>query len=228
MDGINIAEIIQRVVIFMPAFILALVVHEYAHAWMAKRHGDTSSEWAGRLTFNPAAHIDPLGTIVFPMISVVLGSSIFFGWAKPVPIDPRQFKNYRKGLFWVAFAGPISNIILGFLAAFALVATAAYVPQTFSFFTPMLEMLKALLQISFALAIFNLIPLPPLDGSNMLLATLSYEATQKFLVIQQYSFFILIFLMISHTLEIIGVPILWLCNIAINLAAHVFPLSSAL
>ena len=228
MDGINIGEIIQRIVIFMPTFMMALVVHEYAHAWMAKRHGDTSSEWAGRLTLNPAAHIDPIGTIVFPMISIALGTSIFFGWAKPVPIDPRQFRNYRKGLFWVAFAGPVSNIILGFLAAFALVATAAYVPQTFSFFTPMLEMLKALLQISFALAIFNLLPLPPLDGSNMLLATLSYEATQKFLVIQQYSFFILLFLMFSGTLQFIGYPILWLCNIAINLAAHVFPLSSAL
>src|SRR5688500_17774942 len=101
----DLVVIARNILLFMPAFLFALVVHEYAHAWMANKFGDTTSEWSGRLTMNPAAHIDPLGTIILPLVSIASGMHVFFGWAKPVPIDPRQFSNYRKGLFWVAFAG---------------------------------------------------------------------------------------------------------------------------
>lgn len=226
MESFDLAAIIQRIAIFMPAFLLALVVHEYAHAWMAARFGDQTSAWNGRLTLNPAAHIDPFGTIVFPLVSISLGAGIFFGWAKPVPIDTRQFSNYRKGLFWVSFAGPLSNIILGVFTAFALVAFLLYVPESFGLHRAFSEMLKALIGINFALAIFNLLPIPPLDGSNMVLSQLGYEATRKFLVLQQYSFFILLFLMFSGALRIIGIPIEMLYNFSIHLAAMVFGLPS--
>jgi Zn-dependent protease len=219
----NLNTIIQNVVTLMPAFLLALVVHEFAHAWVARKFGDRTSEWSGRLTLNPTAHMDPFGTILFPLLSIVLtGSKVFFGWAKPVPIDPRQFTSYRSGLFWVSFAGPLSNIILGFLTAFAVVAFTVFVPKDFAFYSGAEALLSALLVINFSLAIFNLIPLPPLDGSNMVLSFLDYEASRKFLAIQQYSFFILIFLMFSGILSVIRYPIMFLTNLSLSTAAGLF------
>lgn len=228
MPAFDPADILQRVAIFMPAFLFALVIHEFAHAWMATRFGDKTSEWSGRLTLNPAAHIELFGTIIFPLMSIIMGANIFFGWAKPVPINPNQFSNYRKGLFWVAFAGPLSNILLGFASAFALVAFAMYVPKTNGFYEAGLSMLQTLLAINFSLAIFNLIPLPPLDGSNMVLSFLGYNASRKFMEIQQYSFFILIFLMLSGAMSVIRYPIILLYNISLNLAASVFGFASPL
>ena len=228
MDSIFTADTLQQIVIFMPTFLLALVIHEYGHAWMALKFGDRTSEWSGRLTLNPMAHIDPMGTILFPLISIVTGAHIFFGWAKPVPINPNQFSNYRKGLFWVAFAGPLSNILLGFITAFALVGFVVYVPKSNSLFEPIVSMLKSLLGINFSLAVFNLIPLPPLDGSNMVLSYLDYNASRKYMVIQQYSFMILMFLMLTGIMNLVRYPIILLYNIAIGLAAAVFGLSGAM
>ena len=218
----NVAEIIQRIVTFMPAFLLALVVHEYAHAWMAYRWGDHTSEWSGRLTLNPMAHMDPLGTIAFPLLSIVTGSSIFFGWAKPVPIDPRRFTNYRKGLFWVAFAGPLSNILVGFATAFALVGFRVFVPESFSYFEALNALLESLLLINFSLAIFNLIPIPPLDGSNIVMSFLRGEAARKYAEFQQYSFFLLLFLMFTGAFKFIGIPIFALANFSMGLAGTIF------
>ena len=227
MDPIDISQAIQRIAIMMPVFLFALVVHEYAHAWVANKFGDNTSEWQGRLTLNPAAHIDPIGTIALPMISIVFGG-IFFGWAKPVPIDPRLFSNYRKGLFWVAFAGPLSNIIFGFLAAFAYVAFLGFVANTNGFYPAGKQMLEALMMINFSLAIFNLLPIPPLDGSNIVLSFLDYEASRKYMAIQQYSFFILLALMFTGAIRILSIPIILLANLAVNLASHIFGFASLL
>ncbi|MCO5143227.1 MAG: site-2 protease family protein [Oligoflexia bacterium] len=222
MMEMNIDQIIQRVAILMPAFLIALVIHEFAHAWMAQKFGDRTSEWSGRLTLNPVAHMDPFGTVVFPLISIVTGAPVFFGWAKPVPINPSMFSSYRKGLFWVSFAGPLSNIFLGFIAAFVLVAFASFVPSSFGFFDGIKELLLSLISINFALAVFNLIPLPPLDGSNMVLSFLDHNASRKYLILQQYSFFILIFLMVSGAFRVLAYPILGLSQTAITLAVSVF------
>lgn len=215
-------EILRNLLTFMPAFLFALVVHEYAHAWMASKFGDTTSEWSGRLTMNPAAHIDPIGTLAFPMISIALGSSIFFGWAKPVPIDPRQFSSYRKGLFWVAFAGPLSNILTGFIAAFLLVAFTFFVPRESGFYEGGRAMLESFLLLNFSLAIFNLLPVPPLDGSNIVLSFLSYNASRKFMEYQQYASIFLLFLIFTGSLSFLGVPILGLANLSLKLAGSVF------
>lgn len=222
------AEILQRIAIFMPPFLLALVVHEFAHAWMAQRFGDNTSEWSGRLTLNPAAHIDVFGTLVFPLLSLMMGAKVFFGWAKPVPINPNLFTNYRKGLFWVAFAGPLSNIVLGFLAAFALVAFYMYVPKSSGYFEAGLAMMQTLVLMNFSLAVFNLIPLPPLDGSNMVISFLNHSAMRKYLVLQQYSFFILIFLMFSGFFAVLRFPIFFLHDTSLSLAASVFGFASPL
>ena len=218
----NIAKTVQDIVTFMPAFLLALVVHEFSHAWVANLFGDKTSEWSGRLTLNPAAHIDPLGTIAFPILSIVMGSSIFFGWAKPVPIDSTRFSDYRRGLFWVSFAGPLSNIILGFITAFALVGFRVFVSEQFGFFEAINSMLQSLLILNFSLAIFNLIPIPPLDGSNIVLSFLGYEASRKFIQFQQFSFYILLFLMFSGAMRFISIPILFMAQGSMALAAQVF------
>lgn len=218
----DIASIVQRVVTFMPAFLLALVVHEYAHAWMAHRFGDTTSEYSGRLTLNPLVHMDPLGTVAFPLLSIATGASILFGWAKPVPIDPSRFSHYHKGLFWVAFAGPLSNILLGFFTAFAYVGFQIFVPESFGFHAALKAMLESLLMINFALAIFNLIPIPPLDGSNIVLSFLDDDTAHKYMALQQYSFFFLLFLMFSGALKVIAVPIFFLANFSVSIASYVF------
>ena len=173
-----------------PGFLFAVIIHEYAHGWMAKRFGDSTAEDAGRLTFNPAPHIDPLGTVVFPMIGVYLG--FVFGWARPVPINSRNFSDYKKGLFWVSFAGPLSNIIFGTVAAIIAGVVYGMLPETFSLKIQLIQMLRYTVLINFLLAFFNLIPLPPLDGSNMIMPFLSYDAANRYQSLRPYFNLILI------------------------------------
>lgn len=217
----DISQIVQRISIMMPALLFALVFHEYAHAWVANKWGDGTAQWSGRLTLNPAAHIDPMGTILFPMIGIAIGGGFIFGWAKPVPIDPRQFRNFRKGLFWVASAGPISNMLLGFLTAFALVVFLKYVPESFALHKALANMLYALVSINFMLAIFNLLPIPPLDGSNIVLSLLDYENARRFEALQAYSMWIFLALMFTGALRILGYPIEFFTNLSISLSAAI-------
>jgi Zn-dependent protease len=214
----DITQIIQKISVVYPALLIALVLHEYAHAWVARRYGDETSAWSGRLTLNPVAHMDIFGTVLFPLIGIALGGFIF-GWAKPVPIDPRNFRDYRRGLFWVSFAGPLANIFLGFFFAIVYVAFSMHVSQSFAFYKPFSGILEALVGINFVLAIFNLIPLPPLDGSKMVESFLGYENLKKYAQLEQWSFFILLFLMFSGALRIIMIPVEGLYGAAIRLAA---------
>jgi Zn-dependent protease len=225
MQSQNAAELIQNVAVFFPAFLIALVVHEFAHAWMATRFGDKTSEWSGRLTLNPVAHMDLFGTVIFPLMSILMGSHIFFGWAKPVPINPNQFSSYRKGLFWVSSAGVLMNIFVGFLSAFLAVGLKIYLPASFGYKEGILALLDSLMVLNYSLAVFNLLPIPPLDGSNIVLSLLSYNASRKFLEFQQYSFYLLLFLMFSGALRIIGYPIALLYGVSIYFAQQVFGLA---
>lgn len=163
----------------LPGFLLAIVAHEYAHGFMAKRFGDDTAEREGRLTLNPVSHFDPFGSLVFPLICASLGGAIF-GWAKPVPVDVRRFKNFRKGIFWVSFAGPLANFALGIISAFAFALIAVNLDQSFSYYEIMLRMLKYSILINFVLGTFNLIPLPPLDGSRMVASFLKGETLRKY------------------------------------------------
>jgi Zn-dependent protease len=161
--------------------------------------------------------MDIFGTVIFPMIGIALGGFIF-GWAKPVPIDPRNFKNFRKGLFWVSFAGPLSNILLGFIFALVFVLFQTKVSPSFVFYEPFAAMLYTLVGINFVLAIFNLIPIPPLDGAKMVESFLNYEQMRKFVLVEQYAFYILLFFMFSGVLRLFLIPAVWLNNVAIGLA----------
>ncbi|MEW6055250.1 MAG: site-2 protease family protein [Bdellovibrionota bacterium] len=210
-------ERLQVVFLQMVPFLMAIVFHEVAHAFVAKRHGDDTAKSLGRLTLNPIPHIDPIGTLLFPMINMLTGMNLLFGWAKPVPIDYNRLRPYRSGLFLVSLAGPAANVILALFSAMLLVLFWAFVPRDFYLFEPLGEMAKAAIFINYALAIFNLIPLPPLDGSKMVQSFLSYDATRKYESMQAYSFFILLALLWSGGLNILAVPITYLGNLSIGI-----------
>ena len=213
MNDLN--DLLLRLAYSAPGFLLAVIVHEYSHGLMAKRFGDTTAERAGRLTFNPVSHVDPMGTVVFPAICLMLGGAVF-GWARPVPIVPRNFKNVKKGIFWVSFAGPLSNFILGFISAFLLVLI-----NKFGGFEIIGEQFAAMLQfsifINFILGGFNLIPIPPLDGSRMVSTFLKGEALRKYESFAQYTPFIFLGVIALsmvgiHTFGYLLMPFMWVAN----------------
>ena len=124
--GIDLAEAIPKLAMFFPAFLFALCFHEYAHGWVAKKFGDDTAEHMGRLTMNPMAHADMLGTFVLPIFAIVTGAPLF-GWAKPVPVNTRNLKDPVKDMFWVAFAGPLSNILLAVVGAVVMIVGVGFI-----------------------------------------------------------------------------------------------------
>ncbi len=163
----------------LPGFLFAIVVHEAAHAWMANKFGDPTAKNQGRLTLNPVAHYDPWGTIFFPLLAAFT-SFAMIGWARPVPVEVRNFKKIRQGMFWVSFAGPLSNLIVGTISALLLAILATQVSPTWEFYSVFIHILRYSVFINFILAFFNLIPLPPLDGSKMVSSFLKGQALYKY------------------------------------------------
>lgn len=216
------AQRLQIVFLQLIPFLMAIVFHEVAHAFVAKKHGDNTAEKLGRLTLNPVPHIDPIGTLLFPLINMLTGIPILFGWARPVPINYNKLKPYRRGLFLVALAGPASNILLAFISAFFLVIFTLYIPSDFYLSEPLRGMAFIAIRINLWLAFFNLIPLPPLDGSRMVEAFLSYENTRKFEAFQAYSFFILLGLLFSGVLNLFEIPINTVSNWSVAIWATIF------
>lgn len=208
MTDLPFAQNIQLLSIQMVPFIMAVVFHEFAHGWVASKWGDTTAKDAGRLTLNPIPHLDPIGTVIFPLINMLSGFNALIGWAKPVPIDPRRFRKYRPGLFWVSLAGPGMNVLLAVLSAAVLCSLIRWLPRDFYLSEPLEKMASTSIILNFWLAVFNLIPLPPLDGSKILEAFLSYNATRKYEAITPYSFFILMGLLLSGALTFLNGPIM--------------------
>src|SRR5689334_8410191 len=183
---------LQHVDIFfqMVAFLFAISVHESAHAWMAARRGDPTAAMLGRVTLNPVKHIDPLGTLVLPIIGLLSGGFIF-GWGKPTPVNPRNFKDPVADDILTSVAGPISNVIVVIGSVIVLVLIGKISPSAQSavqmlagygqvadagFWTPLVLMFWEFVTLNIILAIFNLIPVPPLDGSHVLRHFLSDNA----------------------------------------------------
>ncbi|MDD0852583.1 site-2 protease family protein [Halobacteriovorax sp. GB3] len=195
----------QKIAIALPGFLLAVVCHEVAHGVMALKHGDDTARNEGRLTLNPAAHFDTMGSLVIPLV-IFASTGFLFGWAKPVPVNPVRFKNFRSGMFWVSFAGPLTNFILALISAILFAAIIVFVDPQFYLFEPFVQMLSFSAMINMALGVFNLIPLPPLDGSKMVQAFLDYNSARKFEALGQYSFFIIIGLMLTGGFHYIFAP----------------------
>ena len=179
----------------LPGLLIALVIHEYAHAKAADAMGDFTPRMTGRLTLNPRAHIDPIGLVMLLVAH--------FGWAKPVMINSRNFRDWKKGELLVALAGPAANLIIAFvaLAAMAILFKAGL----FSEGVRLVLSMMVLYNINFA--IFNLLPLPPLDGSKVLMVLLPGRFAYELMKLERYSFIILIFLMMTPFLTMILIPL---------------------
>jgi Zn-dependent protease len=200
----NFSQIIFNIAQSMPGFLLAIVVHEWAHGFVANYWGDPTAKNQGRLTLNPLAHYDLFGTILFPILSVITGFALI-GWAKPVPIETRNFRKFRPGLFWVSFAGPLANLILGTLCALLIAIVTVTVPMQSPYFSIFRSMLAYSVFINYILAFFNLIPLPPLDGARMVSSFLKGKMLYQFDSLAAYT--PMIFLAIL-ALSFVGISVL--------------------
>lgn len=172
--------------------LFSVIVHEVMHGVLARKFGDHTAENAGRLTLNPIPHIDPIGTILLPAILIFTGSPILFGWAKPVPVNPLNFSNLRRGELFVSAAGILANFSLAIAAALIYHILNA-LPQSF----PALlgGLLRFTVSINLVLGVFNLFPIPPLDGSKVLLSQLPYKLVREYQKLERYGFLILIILL---------------------------------
>lgn len=187
---------IMSLVAGLPGLLLALVLHEYAHARVAVAMGDFTPKLTGRLTLNPVAHIDPIGLIMLLVAH--------FGWAKPVMVNPRNFRDMRKGNILVALAGPAANFVTAFVAMFLMILMYRL---NFDMSIGVKTVLSMIVLFNVNFGIFNLIPLPPLDGSKILLEFLPREYAYKYMGIERYSFIILIVMMMTPILGGILIPL---------------------
>ncbi len=179
------------------ALFMALTFHEFAHGWVARKLGDKTAENQGRLTLNPKDHIDPFGTLLVPALLILMKSPVIFGWAKPVPINPIHFKNPRKGMMWSALGGPVINLLLAAILAIVFKG-ALFVGFMFK---PVLVFLMIAIQLNVFLAVFNLIPIPPLDGGRVMVGLLPREQAYAYSKIEPYGFLIVLALMYFNVLD---------------------------
>lgn len=199
---------IGSIVLAFIGLLLALTVHEAAHAWAAFRLGDPTAKLQGRLSLNPAVHIDPIGTVMLPLLAFATGAPII-GWAKPVPVDGRYLKHFRRDFMWIALAGPASNLLLAVLASL-LLRGLPLLPMSvgsIALVEPLFEFASRFFLVNVLLACFNMIPVPPLDGSNVVAALLPPRLAYQWDQIRQYGIFILYGLMLTGVLgRLIGPP----------------------
>ncbi len=202
---------VQRIAIWILPVLFAITLHEAAHAWVASRLGDTTAKMQGRLSFNPLKHIDPIGTVVVPILVLILSQFNFvFGWAKPVPINSLLFQNPRRDLALATAAGPVSNFIMAFLWAICLKLGMTLNPTTSHTALFMVLTGQAGIIINLLLAYLNLIPIPPLDGSRIVASLLPVRQAMQYQKIEPYGFFILLALIFSGALGwLIRPPLRW-------------------
>lgn len=202
----NIHSFIRDLIILAPPLLLALTFHEFAHGYVANRFGDPTAKLAGRLTLNPLKHLDPIGTLAFFFIKI--------GWAKPVPVNPRFFAHPKQDMLWVALAGPLTNLTLAVLSAMLakgvwfLASVLPATPLVARILVPANEMLIASVWINLLLCIFNFLPIPPLDGSKILIGILPDTLALSYLKIEKYGFLLILILAFSGVLSKIILPII--------------------
>jgi len=188
------------ILISLLVFFSAIVVHEFSHAFVAYKLGDMTAARSGRLTLNPLAHVDPFGTILLPVFLIAVKSPVLFGWAKPVPIDFSALKNPKKDIIWVGLAGPAANLLL------ALLATLVVKSGTISG-AAMTQIAGHIILINVILAVFNLIPIPPLDGSRIIMGLLPVPMAIRYAAIEPYGFIVLFALLYLGLFNVIIWPI---------------------
>ncbi len=194
-------DFIAELLIIAPPILFALTIHEFSHGWVAYRLGDPTAKDAGRLTLNPLVHLDPIGTLMLFIVRL--------GWAKPVPVNPYNFRDPRRDMMWVSFAGPAANFLAAFGLAIVFKLVAGTVPYGGggSVFDVILLMLQWGILINIILGVFNLIPIPPLDGSKILMGFLPQEYAYQFAQLERFGPFLLIFILMFS--RMIGFNIFW-------------------
>ena len=192
---------VELLLLTLPVLIFSIVVHEVAHGWVALKQGDQTALMLGRLTFNPIPHIDPIGSLLVPAMLALSGAPWLLGWAKPVPVNPRNFRNYKKGDILVSLAGVTANLILAFVFALLLVAliwVRRAAPAQADWWSPLLSMCEYGVIINLVLLVFNLVPIPPLDGSHVFYYLLPPDLGAQYRAMGMYGMFIVLgFLMLG-------------------------------
>lgn len=196
MQGLN---IIQQVAVWALPVLFAITVHEVAHGWVARRLGDPTAMMLGRLTLNPLKHIDPVGTILVPLILIVIGG-VIFGWAKPVPITAENLRHPKRDMAIVAAAGPLANLLMAFIWALIMKLSLILPGGLMGLALPLTYMAGAGITINVLLMVLNLLPIPPLDGSKVVAGLLPDPLAWKFSRIEQYGLILLLLLMVSGIL----------------------------
>ena len=199
-------DIISRIIILAPPILLALTLHEYAHGYVAYRFGDPTAKALGRLTFNPLKHLDPVGTLAFFLINI--------GWAKPVPVNGAYFKNQKKDMLWVALAGPLTNLALAIVSAiaakmlyqFVQIVPSSLLTQVIA--VPLFQMVQASIWINLVLCVFNFLPIPPLDGSRIVMGLLPDDLARSYGSFERYGFIIILVLAFTGVLSSMILPII--------------------
>ncbi|WP_461830160.1 site-2 protease family protein [Aquifex sp.] len=213
---------IGGIALAIPALMIAVILHEVAHGYAAYKMGDPTAKEMGRLTLNPIPHIDLFGTIIFPGILMLVGSPILFGWAKPVPIDPSRFRNLRLGMFIVSIAGIAANFALAVFFGLinrALMELAPLVPlEVFNtLIKPLLIFTTQSVGINLILGLFNALPIPPLDGSRVVMSFFSYRYWELFYRYEMYGFLLITILLFTGVIqEIIYPPFYFLYSLILG------------
>jgi len=200
-----------RIGINLIVLLFSVSLHESAHAWMAERRGDPTGRLLGRITLNPIRHMDLVGSFIVPMIGIFTGAPVF-GWAKPVPVNPVNLRDFRRDQLFIAAAGPVSNLLAaaGFLAIYKVITLSGFLLELLPgiILVPVLMLCQVGILLNIILAVFNLIPIPPLDGSWVLIGLLPPRAAVYFEKIRPYGFGLLLLLLLTGGLSYILNPVL--------------------
>jgi len=202
-------QIIQVIALAALPVLLAITLHEAAHGYTARHFGDRTAELAGRISLNPLQHIDLMGTLVVPvMILLVSGGDFLFGWAKPVPVNFGRLRNPKKDMLWVAAAGPLSNLAMAL--GWALLLKLSWMMPLNAYTLPLAEMSKIGIGVNVVLLVLNLLPLPPLDGGRIAVSLLPMPLAMKFARLEPWGFPILLLLLFTDVLGKIMAPLVML------------------
>lgn len=212
-------DLIQTFAVYALPIVFAITLHEAAHAYAAKYFGDTTAFMQGRMSLNPVKHIDPIGTLLIPIVLYFAGSPFLFGYAKPVPVNFGNLRKPKRDMAWVALAGPGANLVMALMwLVFALVLNAMNAGEEF-----FMRMAQAGVLTNLVIFAFNLFPIPPLDGGRVMTSLLPHRYAYKFAQLEPYGFFIVLALVFLKVLHYWMVPVMAIANTALQVI--VYPLS---